>query len=151
MLLVGLLEEIKMFNINLIKGIKGYEISKIIRETVFLKEQGFKEDYDEIDDICTHCILYVDDQIAGCARFFVDENNHMKLGRFAILKQFRKKGYGKIIVNCITKNALELGYNQIYLSGQVTAVKFYENCGFKVISEAYLDEHCEHVDMVAQF
>ena len=140
-----------MYNIKLIKGIEGYKISQFIRETVFFDEQGFKEDYDDIDDVCTHCILYVDNQAAGCARFFIDENNHMKLGRFAILKQYRKKGFGKIIVNSIADNTVMLGYNKIYLSAQVHAIKFYESCGFKVISDTYLDEHCEHVDMVGQF
>ena len=34
------------------------ESSKLIRQTVFVEEQGFVNEIDEIDEIATHIVLY---------------------------------------------------------------------------------------------
>ena len=140
-----------MVDVRYVKGIGNYKVCSDIRNEVFIIEQGFKIDYDEIDDTCTHCILYEDNIAAGCARFYIDQENKAHLGRFAILKKYRKKGYGKVIVNSIKQEVKKMGYNEIYISAQVQAIEFYKSCGFEVISDIYLDEHCEHLDMVTKF
>ena len=141
----------KMVEIKFYQGLNNYEICSEIRKTVFMLEQGFLVDYDIVDDTCTHCVLFVDNIAAGCARFYLDENNHYHLGRFAILKQYRKCGYGKVIIEAIENEIVKLNHHEILLSAQVNAVKFYEKSGFKVVSDVYLDEHCEHVDMIKSF
>ena len=32
--------------------------SKILRETIFVQEQGFEEEFDTIDSIATHIVIY---------------------------------------------------------------------------------------------
>ena len=34
------------------------EEAKTIREAVFIKEQGFKDEFDEIDDVAKHVLLF---------------------------------------------------------------------------------------------
>ena len=41
-----------------------------IREDVFIKEQGFVNELDEIDNIATHIVLYIDNEPVGTCRVF---------------------------------------------------------------------------------
>lgn len=43
--------------------------AKTIREAVFIKEQGFKEEFDEIDDVAKHVLLFDGDIPVGTCRF----------------------------------------------------------------------------------
>lgn len=59
------------------------------QEEVFVKEQGFQNEFDDIDDFATHICIYEDGKALGCVRFYV-ENDKMRIGRLAVLKQARK-------------------------------------------------------------
>lgn len=41
------------------------EEAKTIREAVFIKEQGFKDEFDEIDDVAKHVLLFEGDIPVG--------------------------------------------------------------------------------------
>ena len=70
-----------------------------IRKTVFVKEQGFKEEFDNIDYISTHVLAYLNSIPVGCGRFYFDKTkNQYFIGRLAILKQYRKEGMGSKII-----------------------------------------------------
>ena len=43
---------------------------KQIRIDVFMKEQGFEEEFDEIDDIAKFVLLSIDGKAVGTCRFF---------------------------------------------------------------------------------
>ena len=43
---------------------------RAVRIEVFMKEQGFQNEFDEIDAVATHLTVYVDGELAGCARCF---------------------------------------------------------------------------------
>ena len=61
--------------------------AKNIRETVFVNEQGFNYEFDDIDDIATHLVLYTDDKAAATCRFFIDKvKDTYLIGRIAVLK-----------------------------------------------------------------
>ena len=48
--------------------------AKMIRESVFMKEQGFENEFDEIDDIAIHIVLYDNkNPVATCRIFKEDE------------------------------------------------------------------------------
>ena len=55
--------------------------AKNIRETVFVNEQGFNYEFDDIDDIATHLVLYTDDKAAATCRFFIDKVKDTLLNR----------------------------------------------------------------------
>lgn len=46
------------------------EEAKTIREAVFINEQGFKDEFDEIDDVAKHVLLFEGDIPVGTCRFF---------------------------------------------------------------------------------
>ena len=50
------------------------EDTKYIRETVFVIEQGFSEEFDEIDKKSIHLLLKVNNKRAATARIFKSDN-----------------------------------------------------------------------------
>lgn len=54
-----------------------FEDARLVRERVFVEEQGFENEFDETDaDPSTiHLTLYADGRLAGCARTFPDPDD----------------------------------------------------------------------------
>lgn len=122
------------------------EDEKLIRETVFIEEQKFKIEFDDTDDIATHIVMYIDNNPVGCCRLYKQENEY-HIGRIAVLKPYRGKGYGEKILLNTERVAKEKGADSISLSAQVRASGFYEKLGYKKHGEIYFDEYCEHIAM----
>ncbi len=121
--------------------------SKYIRETVFIYEQQFTVEFDDIDAISKHIVLYVEDNPIGVCRVYKD-NEYYIIGRVAILKEYRKYGYGSIIVKAAEDLIKSLGGNLIKLSAQVRIKTFYLKLGYNCIGEEYYDEYCPHITMI---
>ena len=122
------------------------EDEKMIRETVFIEEQKFKIEFDDTDDIAPHIVMYLDNHPVGCCRLYKQENEY-HIGRIAVLKPYRGKGYGEKILLNAERVAKEKGADSISLSAQVRASGFYEKLGYKKHGEIYFDEYCEHIAM----
>lgn len=122
------------------------EDEKMIRETVFIEEQKFKIEFDDTDDIATHIVMYLDNHPVGCCRLYKQENEY-HIGRIAVLKPYRGKGYGEKILLNAERVAKEKGADSISLSAQVRASGFYEKLSYKKHGEIYFDEYCEHIAM----
>ena len=45
-----------------------------IRTLVFVEEQGFKDEFDSIDEIATHIVMFDGDNPVAVGRFFPSEN-----------------------------------------------------------------------------
>lgn len=122
--------------------------AKEIREEVFVVEQGFQEEYDEIDDIATHFVLF-DDQIpvATCRVFPGEEKGVYLLGRLAVKKEYRRKGLGRWILDGAEKYLKEQGEQGILLHSQWHAKDFYEKAGYAPYGEMDEVEGCPHIWM----
>lgn len=122
----------------------------MIREKVFMEEQGFENEFDDIDHRCFHLELYDEDKPVGCARIYTYDNKVYILGRVAVLKQYRKKHYGSKLIELLEMKAKELKAERIELSAQSRVSAFYEKLGYKKYGEEYMDEHCPHIKMVKE-
>lgn len=120
-----------------------------IRETVFMKEQGFQNEFDKIDRIAIHVVLYIDGKGVGCGRIYPDQEQDTvwHLGRLAILKEYRACGYGKHIICALEEKAKEKGAVKVILSAQQHAIGFYQKNGYRPIGGLYMDEHVPHQSM----
>ena len=90
--------------------------------------------------------MYLDNHPVGCCRLYKQENEY-HIGRIAVLKPYRGKGYGEKILLNAERVAKEKGADSISLSAQVRASGFYEKLGYKKHGEIYFDEYCEHIAM----
>lgn len=79
--------------------------------------------------------LNIDEKSIGC--YWIEhEDNHFYLGMF-IRENERGRGYGKITLQEIIDQAIELNLKELYLNVRETnlhAISLYESFGFKVIS-----------------
>jgi len=118
-----------------------------IRRKVFINEQNVPEDleWDEFDSTAHH-ILAVDNNNnpIGTGRIKPDG----QIGRMAVLKQWRNKGIGKVILDELLKIATRSNYPSTYLHAQLTAIKFYEKSGFLINSDEFMDAGIPHKTMI---
>lgn len=119
-----------------------------VRKEVFVDEQGFHDEFDDIDEIADHYLLYVDGEIAGCCRVFPSKDKgKYTLGRLAIRKQYRGKSYGSLIMSKVEDWLKNNKIQTLELSAQVRVRSFYESLGYIASGEEYLDENCPHIHM----
>ena len=111
-----------------------------------MKEQGFTEEYDEIDNIAAHIVLY-DDKAIGTCRIYEKEPHKFMVGRLAIMKNFRKGGFGSKLVKAAEAYAKENGGQSIILHSQLHARGFYEKQGFTAFGEIEYEQDCPHIWM----
>ena len=116
-----------------------------IRTLVFIEEQAVSPDFewDEIDATAVHLLASLDGQPIACLRII----DYHKIGRMAVLKEFRRNGLGAALLLAAVNLCKLCGSTKVYLSAQTHAIEFYEHCGFKVTSAVYQDLHIPHVDM----
>jgi predicted GNAT family N-acyltransferase len=118
-----------------------------IREEVFVTEQCVKreEEYDNFEDESTHFIAFDDDKPVATARWRETEKG-VKLERFAVLKPYRRKGFGDAILHEVLKDVKPFK-KKIYLHAQLTAVKFYEKNGFEKEGDVFEEANILHYRM----
>lgn len=128
---------------------KGYKAALFVRDEVFTKEQGFRGDIDEIDEIAHHLLVLDDDgQPVGTARIYAEDGGKtMHVGRVATLAAHRGRHVGKLLLCEAEKKAAELGAHRMELSAQKPAEGFYLRQGYRTVSGIYYDQFCRHVDM----
>ena len=134
--------------VEIVKWIDGYASLSMIREKVFIEEQKVTPqlEWDGRDEEAIHFLAYQDEKVIGCARAFVIEN-HMQLGRMAVLKEYRNKGIGSFLIEKAITTAKLNQLSKISISAQCHAIDFYKKFGFEVTSEIYLDAGISHQDM----
>lgn len=131
---------------------------KAVREIVFVQEQQVPLviEWDAYDATATHLLAYAKQDTSfaapiGCARLLQALSDHGdpigKIGRMAVLKQYRGLGIGKALLQKAIAAHVADGVRTIQLSAQLHAVAFYLNAGFTVVSAPYQDANIPHVDM----
>ena len=123
--------------------------SKEIREEVFVKEQGFEEEFDTIDNQALHLVAYdeMDRPLGTCRVFKEDSDSIFFLGRLAVKKEFRSSGIGSELIFAAESAVRSKGGEYIHLHSQKRAMEFYKKCGYKEFGEEDLDEGCPHIWM----
>lgn len=120
-----------------------------IREEVFIKEQGFEKEFDDIDNTSIHFVAYNGKEAIGTCRVFKDDDKEKSyiLGRLAVVKSERKNHIGSKLIEAVEKYIIENGENELKLHAQCQAAGFYEKSGFSKYGEIGLDEGCPHIWM----
>ncbi len=118
---------------------------RAVRTPVFIVEQLVtpKFEWDELDASAVHLLARLDNEAIACLRII----DYHKIGRMAVLKEYRGMGLGAALLLEAINICKSHGSTSIYLSAQTHAIGFYQGCGFKVTSEVYQDVHIPHVDM----
>lgn len=106
-----------------------------IRYAVFVVEQGIpvELEIDAYDPIAEHALAFVDGQCVGTARVCLDtqDPSKAKIGRMAVLKEFRGQGIGTALLGEAIRVGMMQGASVFELHAQQSAVPFYAKLQFK--------------------
>ncbi len=123
------------------------EDSKQLRIEVFVDEQGFEEEFDDIDDIAFHIVCHQDNIAVATGRTFKKDDTTYKIGRVAVKKDYRGKDFGLNVMKKVEETAKQQGATKTALSSQYHAKDFYIKCGYEIVGEPYLEENVKHIYM----
>lgn len=119
---------------------------RAVREPVFVQEQNVPLDmeWDELDPLSQH-VLALDDggRPVGTGRLTPDQ----RIGRMAVLPEWRGHGVGEALLHRLIEQAKALGYPAIELHAQVDAIGFYERNGFNAYGEDFDEAGIRHRHM----
>lgn len=119
-----------------------------LRETVFVEEQGFTDEFDKLDLSATHFVLFVEDYPAAVCRVYWDEDiKRYILGRVAVGREFRRQGIGGAIVRAAEDYVREQGGDALHLHAQCRITDFYEAIGYSQYGCVEDDQGCPHIWM----
>jgi len=137
-----------MITILEIKPNEDYSVSADIRKTVFVEEQGIpvEDEMDEHDAFAWHIVLFADGVPAGSGRIYI-ENSIAKLGRVAVLKKERGKGYATFICKALIDVAKRENATLVTLNSQSYVASLYDKLGFARCGAEFLEEGIPHIKM----
>lgn len=119
-----------------------------IRRQVFVVEQGIPDalEFDQ-DAAAQHWLAATTDGAPiGCARLLGD-----RIGRLAVLPEYRRRGVGAALMRRIIRDALACGQGALRLHAQTQVLGFYEALGFEPQGEEFLEAGISHRLMVLPF
>ena len=118
-----------------------------IRRIVFVVEQNCPPELEyENEEICQHYLAYYKGTPAATARFRKTDLGY-KLERFAVLKEYRKKGIALSLVNRLLDDVKDFG-KLIYLHAQVEAMPLYAKAGFVPTGPQFEEADIQHFKMI---
>ncbi|WP_456275012.1 GNAT family N-acetyltransferase [Bacillus sp. AK031] len=120
----------------------------LVRKEVFVNEQNvpLEEEIDEYENSSEHFVLYDGDKPAGAGRFRLKDGEG-KVERICVLADYRGKGAGKLIMHYIEDHAKSKEIPALNLNAQTHAIPFYENLGYSITSDEFLDAGIPHKSM----
>lgn len=127
-----------------------------IRKEVFVEEQKVPleleiDEHDIINENVHHVLIQEGNQYVATGRMIYYDDDTAKLQRIAVRKEYRKGGYGRILILALENHARELGMHYSLLDAQCQAEPFYAKLGYVVISdEPFDDAGIPHVRMKKQ-
>ena len=125
--------------------------AKIIRKQVFMEEQGFKNEFDDIDNISFHIVMYDENRPVATCRVYEDiVKNEYILGRLSVVKEYRGMRLGAKMIGEAERIVKEKGGTSIRLHAQCRVTPFYGQQGYKEYGVIEDDEGCPHIWMKKQ-
>lgn len=119
---------------------------RAVREPVFVVEQQvpIEEEWDELDPQCRHVIARdAANRPIGTGRLTPER----KIGRMAVLAEWRGKGVGDALMEALMDEARALGWPEVSLNAQTHAMPFYARHGFEAFGEEFMEAGIPHRKM----
>jgi len=136
----------RAFRVDPIDYTDGLPQLRAVRETVFVQEQQvpIEEEWDALDPDCVHVIARAQDGTPiGTGRLTPEH----KIGRMAVLREWRGRGVGDALLLALIEQAHQRGWREVALNAQVSAIAFYLRHGFQPVGERFWEAGIEHQAM----
>ena len=123
-----------------------------LRQRVFVIEQAcFYEDIDGHDPKALHLFIYDGKVLSAYLRYFEPGVKYAEpsLGRIVVEKAYRGGTLGKKLIQTGIDHSFRLHpKNSIKIEAQAALTNYYTQFGFTAISEVYLVDGIEHIQML---
>ncbi len=132
--------------VELVDWLESEPTIRAIREAVFVFEQAVPKEleWDGLDPLCAHVLAWNDlGEAIGTARMQANGT----IGRMAVLKDWRGRGVGRALLQTLLDLAARQGLSRVTLAAQIHALGFYEQAGFHVVGEPFMDAGIPHRSM----
>ena len=116
---------------------------ELVRRRVFIEEQGVAEheEWDDADPVCLHLLAVAGKRDAvGTARL----EDTGKIGRVAVVREWRGQGIGARLVKIMIEHARMKGFARVHLNAQVAAIAFYRRLGFEATGSVFDEAGIPH-------
>ncbi len=137
------------FRVEAIDYASGVDDLRAVREPVFVQEQQvpLALEWDELDPLCVHVIARDETgRPIGTGRLTPER----KVGRMAVLPDWRGHGVGDALLLALIDEAERLRWPELRLHSQASAVGFYVKHGFVPYGERFMEAGIEHQSMRRQ-
>ena len=124
------------------------EEARLLRTLIFIEEQGFVREFDEIDDTAVHIVAFDGDKPIGTCRYYPRPDGSYAIGRIAVAREYRGKGVGSALVLEAERRVALLGAKTTVVSAQLRAAGFYRSLGYIEQGSPYPEEHVPHILMI---
>ena len=137
------------FRIEAIDYASGVDDLRAVREPVFVQEQQvpIELEWDELDPLCVHVIAR---DAAGTPIGTGRLTPEHKIGRMAVLPEWRGRGVGDALLLALIDEAAQRRWPELRLHSQASAVGFYVKHGFVPYGERFMEAGIEHQSMRRQ-
>lgn len=134
------------FTVALVDPLADHDALRQVRDEVFVCEQGVPEaiERDALDPLCAH-VLARDSagRPIGTGRLAPDG----RIGRMAVLRDWRGRGVGVALLRALVARAEVDGLREVHLHAQVSAEGFYAAEGFLPVGERFEEAGILHQGM----
>tara|TARA_Y100001970_G_scaffold290274_1_gene423451 strand:- start:106862 stop:107332 length:471 start_codon:yes stop_codon:yes gene_type:complete len=130
------------------------ELYKILRkrQQIFSVEQeSWYLDADNLDQESLHLLCIRETRLVAYLRLCPPNLKYDEscIGRVVVDREFRKQGLGKLIVfEAIEKSKSLYKDQDIKISAQFYLKNFYQNFGFRKVSDIYDEDGIDHIEML---
>ena len=137
------------FTISILAWDKALPLARPVRELVFVTEQKvpLELEWDEWDERSDHAVARdAGGQAIGTARLLPDG----RIGRMAVLREWRRRGVGAALMEALLQKAREQSMSRVTLHAQTHAAGFYRRFGFSERGGEFWEAGIPHVEMTLE-
>ena len=137
------------FAIRILPWSEALPLARPVREKVFVEEQGVPREleWDEWDERSEHAVAHDSKGRAiGTARLLPDG----RIGRMAVLVEWRRRGVGTALLGALIALARERSMRRVTLHAQTHAAGFYRRFGFSERGGEFSEAGIPHVEMALE-
>ncbi|WP_423190199.1 GNAT family N-acetyltransferase [Alkalibacterium sp. f15] len=108
----------------------------VMERDIPLKVEFDSEDHDEM----IYVVIYDGEKPVATGRHKQIDSDTIRPGRVAVLKEYRKKGLGELVVKELEALGKKQGCTTSVIHGELSAAGFYEKLGYTRESDIYYED-----------
>ena len=128
-----------------------YDILRLRAEIFVVEQDCVYNDLDGLDKVAVHQFIKREGKVVAYSRLLKPGTRfpECSIGRVVVKQSERGKGLGiGLMKNAVKYIFQEWGTTKIKISAQKYLRKFYENLGFEIVTEEYLEDGIPHFGMM---